>query len=198
MSPHFKIIELQQGTPEWREWRHQGIGASEAPILMGQSRFKSAFQLLREKCGPAQDFGQNAAMALGTKLEPIARKRYIERIGREVKPVCVQSVKHEWMRASLDGLCAQNEIAVEIKCGRSAYANAARYRSVSRDYYGQVQQIMAVTNLQSLDFFCHWPGYPDVLVPVRRDDRYIAQLVLKGQEFWEAVQTHQHSNDVCS
>jgi hypothetical protein len=78
---------------------------------------------------------------------------------------------------------------VEIKCGKSAYWNAAKFRSVSQDYYGQVQQIMAVTNLESLDFFCYWPGYPDVLIPVRRDDRYIDRLLQKGGEFWNAVQT---------
>ena len=27
---------------------------------MGENRFKSASQLLQEKCGPARDFGQNA------------------------------------------------------------------------------------------------------------------------------------------
>jgi putative phage-type endonuclease len=189
MNTHFTFVEYQQGTREWREWRHKGIGASEAPVLMGESRFKTVAQLLKEKREPAQDFGQNAAMARGTELEPEARRRYIARIGRDVRPVCLQSGQHEWMRASLDGLCAQNEIAVEIKCGRSAYANAARYRRVSRDYYGQVQHIMAVANLQTLDFFCYWPGCPEVLIPVKRDDEYIDRLRIKGAEFWNAVRT---------
>ena len=66
----FTIIELVQGTREWLEWRHKGLGASDASTIMGENRFKSAAQLLQEKRGPAQDFGQNAAMARGTELEP--------------------------------------------------------------------------------------------------------------------------------
>jgi len=188
MSTHFIQIELRQGTLAWKQWRHRGIGASEASIIMGESRFKSAAQLLQEKRGPVPDFPPNAAMALGTRLEPEARRRYIAQIGRKVKPVCLQSSQHHWMRASLDGLCARNELAVEIKCGRSAYAYAARYRSVSRDYYGQVQHIMAVTNLPEMHFFCYWPRCEEVLISVKRDKPYIDRLLTKGAEFWNAVQ----------
>lgn len=188
MSTHFLKIHLQQGTPEWREWRHQGIGASEAPIIMGESRFKSTAQLLKEKRGVPQDFGQNAAMARGTELEPEARRHYIARTGRDVSPVCLQSTQYAWLRASLDGFSTSGDAAVEIKCGKSAYWNASKNRSVSLDYYGQVQQIMAVTNFQSLDFFCYWPGFPEVLIPVKRDNAYIDRLLIKGLEFWNAVQ----------
>jgi putative phage-type endonuclease len=196
MNAHFTFIELQQGTPEWREWRHQGIGASEAPIVMGESRFKSTSQLLQEKLGPARNFQPNAAMARGTALEPEARRRYIASTGKAVRPVCLQSTRHDWMRASLDGLSSDGGRVVEIKCGQAAYRNAAKFRSVSRDYYGQVQQIMAVTNLQSLDFFCYWPGCPEVLIPVQRDNAYIDRLFKKGAEFWNAVQSPYSASDI--
>jgi len=43
-TPHFKIVTLEQGTQAWREWRHNGIGASDASTIMGENRFKSAAQ----------------------------------------------------------------------------------------------------------------------------------------------------------
>jgi putative phage-type endonuclease len=154
---------------------------------MNESRFKSWSELLQEKRGPVQDFGQNAAMARGTALEPEARKRYNAKTSRDVRPVCLQSCQYNWLRASLDGLSSDGEVVVEIKCGRAAYWNAAKTRKVSSDYYGQVQQILAVTNLQLLDFWCYWPGFPSILIPVKRNDDYIERLLQKGAEFWTAV-----------
>src|SRR6266542_5988740 len=116
---HFTFVQLQQGTSEWREWRHNGIGASDAPVIMRENPWKTPAELLREKRGPVRDGGQNAAMARGTELEPEARGRYIERTGNIVRPACLQSSKHVWLRASVDGITAPGVAVVEIKCGNS-------------------------------------------------------------------------------
>lgn len=187
-TSHFTIIELQQGTTEWREWRHCGIGASDASTIMGENRFKSAAQLLNEKRGPAQDCGQNAAMARGTELEPEARRLYIAKTGREVRPVCLQSTRYDWLRASLDGFAINHDAVVEIKCGQSAYRTAAQTGSVPDYYYGQMQHILAVTGLDSLDFWCYWPGCPSILISVPRNPVYIERLLNRELEFWNLVQ----------
>ncbi|MGE0822858.1 MAG: lambda-exonuclease family protein [Candidatus Binatia bacterium] len=217
------IVPLEQGSLTWLEWRGQGIGASDAPIVMGEISFRSAEELLREKQasfepGLIHDFGQNSAfgqdnlvrdfdqnstfrqnnlvrdfsqksaMAQGTELEPVARGLYIATTGREVYPVCLQSTRYEWLRASLDGLAINHDAVVEIKCGRSAYRIAAQTRSVPKYYYGQVQHILAVTGLESLDFWCYWPGYPPLLITVPRDAAYIERLLKTEMEFWTRVQ----------
>jgi putative phage-type endonuclease len=188
MNTHFTIVELQQGTDEWREWRHKGIGASDASTIMGENRFKSAAQLLHEKRGPARDFGQNEAMAIGTQLEPEARKRYIAKTGKNVKPACLQSARYDWLRASLDGFTVNCDAVVEIKCGESVYRRASQSRSIPDYYYGQLQHILAVTGLESLDFWCYWPGYPELLVPVARNNAYIDRLLNRELEFWNQIQ----------
>jgi len=187
-TDHFTFIELRQGSIEWLEWRHKGIGASDASTIMGENRFKSAAQLLQEKRGPAQDYGQNLAMTRGTELEPEARRLYVAKTGKEVRPACLQSTRFDWLRASLDGLAINNDAVVEIKCGQSAYRIASQTRSVPDYYYGQVQHILAVTGLESLDFWCYWPGYPALLIPVPRNDSYIQRLLEKELEFWNLVQ----------
>ena len=49
-------ITLEQGTAEWLAWRTQGIGASEAPAILGENPWKSRRALLAEKTGgPAPD-----------------------------------------------------------------------------------------------------------------------------------------------
>lgn len=183
----FNLVELRQGTREWLEWRHNGVGASDASTIMGENRFADATELLGEKRGRVRDSFETKAMALGKKLEPVARKRYIAKTGINVKPVCVQSTQYDWLRASLDGLATDHNAVVEIKCGASAYRNASRSRSVPVYYYGQVQHILAVTGLESLDFWCYWPDQPEVLIPVERDDAYIERLLDREQEFWNRV-----------
>ncbi len=184
---YFKIIELQQGTAKWLEWRHGGIGASDAPAIMGENPYKTYNQLLVEKCGPARDSKKNKAMLLGTRLEPEARSRYIQSKGISVSPVCVQSTSLDWLRASLDGFALESNTAVEIKCGQSVYRRSSQSGTVPEYYYGQLQHILAVTNLNELDFFCYWPGLPELLFTVERNDKYIKRLLLKEQDFWERV-----------
>ena len=163
---HYTIVQQEQGTPEWLEWRQQGIGASDASSIMGESRFKSAAALLHEKRSKTFNFSQNEAMTQGVQLEPVARRLYIERTGIEVHPICLQSKRYEWLRASLDGISINHDAVVEIKCGASAYRHAAKYRTVPVYYYGQLQHILAITGLASLDFWCIWPGSPEVLISV--------------------------------
>jgi putative phage-type endonuclease len=188
ITTHFTIVTLEQGTEAWREWRHKGIGASDASTIMGENRFKSAAQLLQEKRGPSRDFGQNAAMARGTELEPEARRLYIAETGRNVRPACLQSTRYDWLRASLDGLATNHDAVVEIKCGQSAYRTTSQTGSVPDYYYGQMQHILAVTGLDSLDFWCYWPAYPALLIPVPRNVAYIERLLNKELEFWNHVQ----------
>lgn len=187
-TTHFTIVELQQGTPEWLEWRHNGIGASDSSTIMGENPYKSTSKLLSEKRGPIRDVGQNAAMARGTKLEPEARRRYFAKTGKDVQPACLQSTRYEWLRASVDGLGFAYDTVVEIKCGQSAYNITSQTRSVPTYYYGQMQHILAVTGLDSIDYWCYWPDCPPILIPVPRDASYIERLLRTELEFWNRVQ----------
>jgi len=186
-SQYFEIVELEQGTPQWIEWRHRGIGASDAPIIMGENPWKSAEKLLREKRGPARDSFKNEAMIRGALLEPQARKFYVERSGNEVKPACLQSLQYSWLRASVDGISRSGSTIVEIKCGESVYKHTSRNGCAPHYYYGQLQHILAVTGLPSLDFWCYLPGRPELLIQVSRDNNYIARLIAEEDSFWKAV-----------
>ena len=162
----FTIVELEQGSPEWHAWRSDGIGATNAKVAMGKH-------------------GKGFDKLLRVKAE--ARTKYISRTGTIVKPVCVQSTKYKWLRASLDGLTEDHSAAVEIKCGARVYEIADETASIPDYYYPQTQHILAVTGLWSLDFWCHWPGSPDLLVNVPRNDDYIKNLLEKEEAFWNMV-----------
>ncbi len=181
----YTIVNLQQGTNEWLEWRSNGIGASDAPAIMGENPWKSSAHLLSEKLGTTKNFGSNAAMARGTALEPEARKRYETVSKIRVVPACLQSNRHYWQRASVDGLATNGNAVVEIKCGESVYKKTASSRQVPSYYIGQLQHILAVSDLPEIDFFCWLPNLPEIHLRIKRDDRYIARLIVAEQAFWQ-------------
>jgi len=80
------------------------------------------------------------------------------------------------------------DAVVEIKCGTSVYGKTAELGCVPDYYFGQLQHILAVTGLPSIDFWCYLPGRPELLVPVKRDDYYISRLLEAEHLFWMEVQ----------
>lgn len=182
----FTLVELQQGTPEWLDWRSQGIGASDAPTIMGENPWKSAAQLLDEKCGTKNTDSSNA-MARGSALEPEARTRFEQKFVVQVAPACLQSVEIEWLRASVDGITSDFSRVVEIKCGESVYRKTSISRQVPRYYFGQLQHILAVTNLDAIDFWCYSPNKPELHLVVLRDDGYINRMFKVEFLFWREL-----------
>ena len=182
----FTLIDLEQGTPGWLDWRNKGIGASDAPTIMGENPWKRAAELFDEKCGKPKP-SSNAAMARGSALEPEARHRFESKIGLPVVPACMQSLKTEWLRASVDGITADASRVVEIKCGDSVYRKTSQSQQVPGYYIGQLQHILAVTNLEAIDFWCYLPNRPEVHLVVPRDDQYIEKLLEAEAAFWMKV-----------
>lgn len=183
----YVFVDLVQGSPAWHEWRSHGIGASEAPTIMGENSWRSADQLLQSRLGIKEKRSATGAMARGTALEPEARREYCKTIGDIVIPVCLQSLEFDWLRASLDGMNFDGSRVVEIKCGRYVYREAACFRRVPRNYFGQIQHILAVTGLPEIDFWCYWPHCAPVHLRVARDDQYIRRLLKIEERFWTLI-----------
>lgn len=185
---NFSIVELAQDSDEWLRWRHNGIGASDAAIVMGESKYSTFGKLLIEKSSSASRNKTNKAMERGKRLEPFARDSYIKKTGIDVSPLCIQSHKYTWMRASLDGLSKNLDSAVEIKCGKGTYAAVKKRRGVPRNYFGQLQHILAITGFEKMDFWCYCPPNSSICLSVNRDERYIETLISKEIEFWQRLQ----------
>ena len=126
-------------------------------------------------------------MALGLRLEPEARAYYGRTVGEGVEPVCLESTERPWLRASLDGLSAEGDRVVEIKCGRGAYWRTAQTGQPPEYYYGQLQHVLAVTGLSAIDFVCYFPPESPICVSIQRDDAYIAELLKKEEAFWNEL-----------
>jgi putative phage-type endonuclease len=185
---NYTIVNLHQNTPEWLEWRSQGIDAFDAPAIMGEYPWKSADNLLREKCTEIICRPLGCVFPADKPPESeAARKCYERRFGTRVPPACLQSLKYDWMRASVDGLSADGSSVIEINCGEITYRRATTTGEVPNYYLGKLQHILYVTGLHKIDFWCYLPNMPEVHIIVDRKDSYIKRLLKAESEFWQRV-----------
>lgn len=181
---------IQQNTPEWLELRKNKIGASDAPIILGDSPWKTPYQLWEEKLGLRPQPSMNDAMRRGHELEPIARQAYNDHTGNCVEPEVLFHKEHEWMMASLDGVSLDRSIVVEIKCPGEKDHQAASDGKVPDKYYAQLQHQLAVINLNLLHYFSYRDGDFHLIV-VERDEKYIENLYSEEVDFWKKMQDFQ-------
>lgn len=197
----YTIVDLVQGSADWLRWRHEGIGASDAAALMGQNPWRSPAALFAEKLAAPRYGAQRRQRPLpavadlfgaaptreDTGLEAQARRLYRVTHGSDVAPICLTSKAHPWQRASLDGADLAAGRLLEIKCGSTTYADVARTGHVPGHYVGQLQQTLAVTGFEAIDFWVWLPGRPPLLITERRDKVYIAELNTRGAALWARV-----------
>ena len=82
----YKTISLTQNTPEWLEYRKGHVGASDVPIIMGLSPWRTRYQLLLEKKGKLPGQKENASMRRGHEMEEAARHKAQEVLGVSLFP----------------------------------------------------------------------------------------------------------------
>lgn len=134
-----KIHNLIQGSPEWKAYRAQHFNASDAPVMMGVSPYKSRADLLREMhtgvAGEIDD-GTQKRFDNGHRAEALARPLAEEFIGAELYPVTGSAGK---LSASFDGLTLDESEGFEHKALnnelRKAFAQietiAPKYRELA-------------------------------------------------------------------
>jgi len=178
--------EFEQGSTAWLAWRRGGIGASDAPAIMGVSPWMDLDALWLDKTGRRRSGFSNHAMQRGQRLEPEARGLYIRTTGVRVEPVCLEHSARPWMRGSLDGLSADGSVVLEVKCPGAADHGVAVRGEIPGKYVPQLQHLLAVSGAR----VCHYWSYRDgagTLIEVAPDRSYIRTLIEREQDFWRHV-----------
>jgi putative phage-type endonuclease len=179
-----------QGTPEWLAWRKGGIGASEAAAIMGVCPYSTPLKVWKEKSGLAEGFEGNFATQRGSDLEAKARARYELISLEDMPPATATHPKYDFLRASLDGLRADNKLILEIKVPSKESHDLAKSGKVPEHYKIQVQQQLLVTGAD----LCHYFSYSDkdqshALVEVEPDLELQARIVIEAEKFWQLVKS---------
>ena len=181
-----KIINVEQGTPEWLAWRKTVITATDCPALLGSSPWSTAYQCWQRKLGLLEEQPANSSMERGRLLEPIAREAFIETYGIEMQPAVVESSTWEYMGASLDGLSPCETYILEIKCGGYKQHAMAKDGVIPQHYQDQIQHQLLVTGAQKA-FYYHFNGEEGICVEIFPDIKFKDTFLLVASKFWNHV-----------
>lgn len=189
----YAIEALEQGSPEWLNWRRGVIGASDAPTIMGENPWSSASYLMKDKLGLNPPFHGNAATRDGQYHEAHARKALIEEAKFNLIPLVVQDDKIPHIAASLDAVSEDFQHLFEIKCGIKTYQYVAEEREVPNYYYGQLQHMLMVLDLPTIYFTVYRPDQKMLTMAVRSDAGYIKRLKAKEKDFVKELTARGHA-----
>lgn len=186
-----KVISLDQNSAEWHAWRRQGLGGSDAPVVTGESPYRTQLELYREKTGEggALESEENEFIfSKGHAVEGVIRKQFQDLTGAEMKPICLEHPEFEYIRASLDGFDSKFGV-LEGKLVGQAVLTKARNGEIPAHHMTQIQHQFAVSGADVGQWFGHDGKKNGVLVEVRRDDERIKRLLDMEHEFWDRIRS---------
>jgi len=185
--------------PGWHEARALGIGSSDAPAILGHSRFGSAYSVWLEKTGraPRSDVEQ-PWMEWGRRMEPVIAEWFGDLTGRTVTRYPQDEVhvhpERNWMRATPDALQIDAERGPGLIEMKAPQIWTAEDWADGAPLYPMIQlqhQLEVVRHegerLSWGSIVAMLPGEPPRWWDVDRDDRFIGLLVESEEEFWRRV-----------
>ncbi|KTD29653.1 YqaJ viral recombinase family protein [Legionella maceachernii] len=183
-------------TEEQRAKRQNGIGASDTPIIMGYSSYKTPYQLYLEKTGVIEvDEEMTEQQYWGNALEPVIIKRFAEENNVEISfPDTAHHPDYPFIFANLDGWIESEKAVVEAKSANSFQRkewDMALTDGIPLVYLIQIAKQCAITNASR--------GYCAVLIGgmkykqfVYERDKELETVILQADiDFWECVQRRQ-------
>ncbi|MBK5968811.1 MULTISPECIES: YqaJ viral recombinase family nuclease [Thiorhodovibrio] len=187
-----KTIDLAQRTPEWHQWRAQGITASESAIILGRSPYKTPWRLWAERTGLAKtaDLSKNPLVQRGNRLEDAARQWFEQRYDTLVLPVCGESEEEPLLRASFDGITDAGEpVELKVPSERTLrdVAEHGRAASAFRLYEPQVQHQLYVAGADKGYLVFYQEDNDPIVFEITRDPALITSIVTQGKAFWRAL-----------
>lgn len=199
-----KIHDIAQGSPEWHALRASHFTASEAPAMMGVSKYQTRNALLAQKATGASDDVDASTQALfdrGHAAEAAARPIAEKIIGDELYPATVsEEIDGLSLLASLDGMTMAGDTLFEHKLWNAELAAIVRdcgllgsIADFPLHYIMQLEQQLLVTDAEKVLFMvsdgtedrCEWMWY--------RSNPGHRQHLLNGWKQFEAdVANYQH------
>ena len=178
-----------QGTDAWIDARRLGIGASDIPVIAGESPYRSALELWAEKTGRVQtepDAETAELFEIGHLMEPVLLDLYERRTGRHPKRVHHMLAHPDvpWALASLDARAPVRRV-VEAK-----WTHAGRWgaEGIPDDVLMQCQWQLFVTGWDVADVVALVRQRSRV-VEIPRDQSLIDDLYSLAAAFWDRVQS---------
>lgn len=181
----FKGFGLQKQDLNVTENRNIYVGGSDMPVILGISKYKTQYELAREKTGiEKREFINNPYILFGNKLEPKIRE-YINAVNGTNFIVDTYIDEERAIRSNVDGIDKEHNILLEIKTHGKNYDQ--------RVYEVQMQLYMAQIGCEvgwlalyerPENFDTEFDADRLVIKEIERDEDYIQKILSAIETFW--------------
>lgn len=185
--------EVIMENKEWHEQRLNGIGGSEASVVLGINPWQSRLELYNKKVERKIDVqsSDNIRFKLGHVLEPLIAEEYTKMTGRvlESRPQKIHP-EYPFINGNVDREIVKSERAtpgiLEIKT-KGAFINWEG-DEIPPYYIAQLQQYLAVYNYTWGSFaVLDFNKFKISITDIERDDNLINKIIEEEKKFWKLV-----------
>ncbi|MCM3324269.1 YqaJ viral recombinase family nuclease [Cytobacillus kochii] len=173
---------------EWLQERSKGIGGSDASIILGLNKYKTAFELWLEKTGQVEltEISSEAAY-WGNEMEEVVAKEFEKRTEKKVRRrnYMFSHPDYYFIKANIDREVMKESALLECKTA-SAYLKAEwEGDEIPAAYLVQVQHYLAVTGKEKAYIAVLIGGNHFTWKEIERDDELIQMIIDAEVNFWE-------------
>ncbi len=194
-----KIIDVAQGTPEWKELRLGRPTASRFDKIItnktmkysGQAKGLIAQLLAERTLGYSLEDFSNQWTARGTSMEAEARAYYSLQRDVEIEEIGFVMTDDERVGASPDGKIVGVNAGIELKAFEAAHHMRCLLAYEDPVKATQIQGQLYVTEWDYIDQLAYSPSFPPVILRTHRDDKFITALGACLKQFLEEMDAGQ-------
>jgi putative phage-type endonuclease len=191
------VLETSGHDATWHLERRQSLGASEVPMVLGESLYGDARKVFLLKKGLIEPDAENDAMLIGTLAEPMLAELYFRKTGFPFVRTQYR-VRHpvdSFMTATLDGVRSDRR-HVELKT-TGVFTKAAKAlgrvgsQEIPFEWELQCQAQMHCFETDECDLAVLIAGQDFRIYPVRRNNRLLAVMLPLLRDFWGQVERNE-------
>lgn len=178
-----QIHDVSQGASGWHKLRGKYCNASEAPVMLGLSKYmKRDDLLLQKKTGikPEPTEFDKRRFAEGHRIEALAREYLEESVGDLYTPTYTATVNGIGFLASMDGMTIDCKTIFEHKMRNADLVKSLEKGEIPPMYNAQVQHQLLVTGAEKCIFVAS-DGTPESMVQIEvLPDENMQKKVVNG------------------
>ena len=167
------------------ENRHMYVGGSDVPAILGISKYKTQFQLAKEKTGiEPSEFKGNEYTEYGNVLEPQIRD-YINAINNTNFVPDTRIDREKGIRSNTDGYDAENQLILEIKThGKNPTLNVYEAQMQLYMWHFGVKFGWLALYERPENFDIEFDADRLQIEVINRDDEYVQKILDAIETFW--------------
>lgn len=190
-------IERYSNRHDWLHGRKSGLGGSDAAPVIGMGRFRGAYSVTTDKLTDGiDDSPEDETAEWGHRHESAIALKFSEVTGLTVTDpgdfTIFRSVERPHLFCTPDRLVGDDGV-LEIK---TAYFESGKAwaEKIPLGYQIQLQHTLYVTGRKRGWFAVLIDGHKFRYHPMARNERWIAKMLAKLDEFWASIQRGEYPN----